>query len=253
MGGMLQDKVIIVTGGGSGIGATSARLFAEEGAWVVVADRDAAQGAAVVDQIGALGHKARFIAADVSHEGQVESMIGTVLSENGRIDGAFNNAGIGPTPALIADCSESDWQRVLAVNLTGVFLCVKHEIRAMLRNSGGAIVNMSSVAGLRAVPMQVPYCVSKHGVIGITRTAAAEYAKAAIRVNALCPGVVDTPATRATGVDWNKVAPAPMGRIARAGEIAELAAWLLSDRASYVTGQAYAIDGGMTATAFTMN
>src|SRR5271167_1811442 len=107
MGGMLQDKVIIVTGGGSGIGATSARLFAEEGAWVVVADRDAAQGAAVVDQIGALGHKARFIAADVSHEGQVESMIGTVLSENGRIDGAFNNAGIGPTPALIADCSES--------------------------------------------------------------------------------------------------------------------------------------------------
>jgi NAD(P)-dependent dehydrogenase (short-subunit alcohol dehydrogenase family) len=129
---------------------------------------------------------------------------------------------------------------------------VKGEIRAMLKSGGGTIVNMASVGGLRGVPMQVAYSASKHGVIGITKTAAAEYAKGGIRVNAVCPGVVDTPATRGMGIDWNKIVPVPMGRIAKAGEVAEMVFWLLSDRSSYVTGQAFAIDGGMTAPTFTV-
>jgi NAD(P)-dependent dehydrogenase (short-subunit alcohol dehydrogenase family) len=250
---MLQDKVIVVTGGGSGIGAAAARQFAIEGARVAVADLNPEQGAAVAGELRDAGYNARFIAVDVAREAQVESMVGKVLAEYGRLDGAFNNAGIGPTPALIGEASEAEWQRVLGVNLTGVFLCVKHEIRAMQKTGGGAIVNMSSVGGLRGVPMQAAYSASKHGVIGVTRTAAAEYARAGIRVNAVCPGVVDTPATRGMGIDWNTVVPVPLGRIARPVEIAELALWLLSDRAAYVTGQAYAIDGGMTATTFTPN
>jgi NAD(P)-dependent dehydrogenase (short-subunit alcohol dehydrogenase family) len=132
-------------------------------------------------------------------------------------------------------------------------LCTKYEIQALEKTGGGAIVNMSSVAGLRGVPMQAAYSASKHGIIGLTKTAAAEYARAGIRVNAVCPGVVDTPATRGMGVNWNEVLPVPIGRIARANEIVELVQWLLCDRASYVTGQAYAIDGGMTATTFTRN
>jgi NAD(P)-dependent dehydrogenase (short-subunit alcohol dehydrogenase family) len=249
---MLQDKVVVVTGGGSGIGEAAARGFAREGARVIVADLNAEQASAVAGRLKEEGFAAQALAVDVSREQQVASMVAHILSEYGRLDGAFNNAGVGPAPAATADVDETDWHRVLAVNLTGVFLCVKHEIGAMTKAGGGAIVNMSSVAGLRGVPMQVAYSASKHGVIGLTKTAAAEYARAGIRVNAVCPGVVDTPATRGLGVDWQKVIPVPMGRIAGAPEVVELVLWLLSDRSSYVTGQAYAIDGGMTATTFTL-
>jgi NAD(P)-dependent dehydrogenase (short-subunit alcohol dehydrogenase family) len=250
MGAELQDKVIIVTGGGSGIGEAAALRLASDGARVVIADMNAEQGAAVVRKIESLGQRAKFVAVDVSREPQVEALVASVLADFGRLDGAYNNAGIGTMPAPVTDTSEADWLRVLNVNLTGVFLCVKHEVRAMLKSGGGAIVNMASVGGLRGVPMQVAYSASKHGVIGVTKTVAAEHAKSGIRVTAVCPGVVDTPATRGMGIDWNKVVPVPMGRIAQADEVAELVFWLLSDRSSYVTGQAFAIDGGMTATTF---
>jgi NAD(P)-dependent dehydrogenase (short-subunit alcohol dehydrogenase family) len=252
MKGELWDKVIIVTGGGSGIGEAAALRLAGEGARVVIADRNAEQGEAVVRRIESLGQSAKFVAADVSREADVQAMIAAALSEFGRLDGAYNNAGIGTMPAPITETSEADWRRVLDVNLTGVFLCVKEEIRAMLKSGGGTIVNMASVGGLRGVPMQAAYSASKHGVIGVTKTAAAEYAKNGIRVNAVCPGVVDTPATRGMGIDWNKIVPVPMGRIAKASEVAEMVFWLLSDRSSYVTGQAFAIDGGMTAPTFTV-
>jgi 2,5-dichloro-2,5-cyclohexadiene-1,4-diol dehydrogenase 1 len=247
----LQDKVIIVTGGASGIGEAAALRLAAEGAFPVIADLNRNQGEGVVRRIESLGQKAAFATLDVTQEAQVEALVASVCAKYGRLDGAYNNAGIGTAPAPITDTSAADWQRVLSVNLTGVFFCVKHEVRAMARHGGGAIVNMASVGGLRGIPMQVAYSASKHGVVGITKTVAAEQARNSIRVNAVCPGVVDTPATRGMGIDWNKVVPVPMGRIATAAEIAELVVWLLSDRSAYVTGQAYAIDGGMTATTFT--
>lgn len=253
MSDLLADKVIVVTGGASGIGAAAARRFASEGARVAVADVNPEQGSAVVRKLQADGYNAVFVSVNVASESDVEAMVGRILSEYGRLDGAFNNAGVGPGPAPVADAGLDDWNRVLAINLTGAFLCTKYEIRAMEKTGGGAIVNMSSVAGLRGVPMQAAYSASKHGIIGLTKTAAVEYARAGIRVNAVCPGVVDTPATRGMGVDWNEVLPVPAGRIAQANEVAELVQWLLSDRASYVTGQAYAIDGGMTAATFTRN
>jgi len=247
----LRDKVIIVTGGASGIGEATALLLAAEGAFPVIADLNRGQGEDVVRRIESLGQNAAFTTLDVTQEAQVEALVDSVCAKYGRLDGAFNNAGVGSAPALITDTSAADWLRVLNVNLSGVFYCMKHEIRAMAKSKGGAIVNMASVAGLRGVPMQVAYSASKHGIVGVTKSIAAEQARHGIRVNAVCPGVVDTPATRGSGIDWNKVVPVPMGRIATAAEIAELVVWLLSDRSAYVTGQAYAIDGGMTAATFT--
>ena len=251
MSGTVEDKVVIVTGGGSGIGEAAALRLARGGAHVIIADMNAAHGTRVVQKIQGMGEKAKYIAVDVSKEEQVEAMVRSVIEDCGRLDAAFNNAGIGTMPASVTDTSEADWARVISVNLTGVFLCIKHEIRAMLKTGGGAIVNTASVGGLRGVPMQIAYSASKHGVIGITRTIAAEHAKAGIRVNAVCPGVVDTPATSGMGIDWNTVVPVPMGRIAQASEVADMVFWLLSEQSSYVTGQALAIDGGMTATTFT--
>lgn len=246
----LTGKVVLVTGAGSGIGRDSARLFAREGAKVVVADVNVEHGEAVVQEIKRAGGEALFVRANVTLEADVQNMVKAAVDAFGRIDGAFNNAGVGTDARLIGDTELDEWNRVIGINLTGVFLCVKHEVNAMAKTGGGAIVNMASIAGVKGVPMQVAYSTAKHGVIGITRTASAEYARAGIRVNAVCPGVVNTDTNRATGVDWNQVVPSPMGRIAEPSEVAELAAWLLSEKSSYVTGQAYAIDGGMSATTF---
>ncbi|MDB6063022.1 MAG: hypothetical protein JWM78_3125 [Verrucomicrobiaceae bacterium] len=246
----LDGKVIIVTGAGSGIGRDSAELFAREGAKLVLADVNADNGETVAAGIKKAGGEAVFVRVNVSAEADVENMVKQAVSTYGRLDGAFNNAGIGQLSNLIGDSSIDLWNQIIAVNLTGTYLCVKYEVNALLKAGGGAIVNMSSMAGVKGVPEMVAYSASKHGVMGVTRTAAAEYARAKIRVNAICPGVVNTEANKATGIDWNSVVPSPMGRVAEPSEIAELALWLLSDNSTYTTGQGFPIDGGAAATTY---
>jgi NAD(P)-dependent dehydrogenase (short-subunit alcohol dehydrogenase family) len=250
MTGRLAGKVIIVTGAGSGIGRDSAELFAREGARLVLADINADNGETVVQRIRKSGGEAIFVRVNVSVEADVENMVQQAVSTYGRLDGAFNNAGIGPMSNLIGDSSTDVWNQVVAINMTGTYLCVKHEVNALLKVGGGSIVNMASMAGVKGVPQMVAYSASKHGVIGITQTAAAEYARAGIRVNAICPGVVNTDANKAAGIDWNSIVPSPMGRVAEPAEIAELALWLLSNNSSYTTGQGFPIDGGAAATTF---
>lgn len=251
MGDMLSGKVVVVTGAGSGIGQSGAILFAEEGASVLAVDLNHIAAEETVRHIRAAGGTAEAVAADVTVASDVERVMNTAVQSFGRLDCAFNNAGIGPSLAPTAEASEDEWNRVIAVNLTGVFLCTKYAIRTMLAGGGpGAIVNMSSVGGIRAVPLQAAYSASKHGVIGITKTAATEYGGQQIRVNAVCPGVVGTDATKAFDLDWNAIMPIPAGRIAEPREVVELVAWLMSDRSSYVTGQAICVDGGNSSTTF---
>ncbi len=249
----MAGKAVLVTGGGSGIGRASARALARAGAAVAVADLTRESAAATVAEIMALGGRAVALAGDVSRESDVVALIEAARAAFGRLDGAFNNAGISPAAVgsagvPIAALPEAAFQRVIAVNLAGVFLCLKHEIAAM-REAGGAIVNTASVAGLVGLAGSGAYVASKHGVIGLTRTAALENAAAGIRVNAVCPGYIDTPMVTphmpARGPDI--LGKVPFARLGRADEIAELVLWLLSDRASFVTGAAYVADGGYSA------
>jgi NAD(P)-dependent dehydrogenase (short-subunit alcohol dehydrogenase family) len=248
-------KVALVTGAGSGIGRASALAFARGGARVVVSDVDAAGGAETVRQIEANGEcEARFVKADVSDEQQVESLIADCIEAFGRLDYAHNNAGIGAPPAALHETDRSSFERVLSVNLLGVWLCLKHEARVMLERGGGAIVNTASLAGLIGFPMNVAYSASKHAVIGITRTAALEYAQSGIRVNAVCPAFVRTPmvdglvAVGGPRMSLERLANMqPMGRLGTPEEVAEAVTWLCSDAAAFITGIALPIDGGTTA------
>lgn len=251
MEALFDGKVALVTGAGSGIGRTSAQTFAREGAKVAVVDIAQEGGLGTVALIRGAGGDAIFIRCDVAKQSDVEAMVNTVVATYGRLDYAFNNAGIGPVVSIVA-CTEDEWDAVNNINLRGIWLCLKHEIPEILKQ-GGAIVNTASVSGLVGLPGMGPYAASKHGVVGLTKVAAMEYAKAGIRVNAVCPGVIKTPMLEQALIANPDVAKTwdalhPMGRIGEPREVAEAVVWLCSDRASFITGQALAIDGGWTAT-----
>lgn len=245
---LLKDKVALVTGGGSGIGRAASLVFAREGAKVAVSDIDNEGGEETVRMIKETGGEALFIKADVSKAQDVERMVNQTLDAYKGLYCACNNAGIG-SPAGTVICTEKEWDRTMSVNLKGVWLCMKHEIPQMLNNGGGAIVNVSSFAGLAASKLGlVAYSASKHGVIGLTKTSAVEFAKQGIRINAVCPGATRTAIIEKfisdPEVESRVASNNPMNRIASPAEVAEAIVWLCSDAASFVTGIAMPVDGG---------
>ncbi len=252
MAGKLEGKVALVTGGGSGIGRASSLAFAREGAKVVVADVMVEGGEETVRMIMETGGEAIFARTDVSKASDVEAMVNCTISTYGRLDCAVNNAGIEGIMAMTADCTEENWDRIIAINLKGVWLCMKYEIPEMLKQGGGAIVNTASVAALVGFQGLPAYCASKGGIVALTRAAALEYAKAGIRINAVCPGVIRTPMVeRVTGgkpeAEAQYTALEPIGRMGAPEEIAEAVVWLCSDGASFVTGHPMVVDGGFVA------
>jgi NAD(P)-dependent dehydrogenase (short-subunit alcohol dehydrogenase family) len=254
--GQLDQKVALVTGGASGIGRAAALAFAREGARVVVSDVTVVGGEETVQMIQAAGGTAMFVKADVSQGNEVERMVKLAVETYGRLDCAFNNAGIQGDLAQTAECSEENWHRIIAINLTGVWLCMKHAIPFMMQRGSGAIVNTASNFGLVGSNGMPAYTASKHGVLGLTKTAALEYAKAGIRINAVCPGPTQTPLMdnllrqqpqRADQIVAAILAREPVGRMGRPEEVAEAVVWLCSEAASFVTGIALAVDGGYVA------
>jgi NAD(P)-dependent dehydrogenase (short-subunit alcohol dehydrogenase family) len=248
-GAGFEGRVVLVTGGASGLGEAAVGLLAARGARVVVADVDPARGEQVVRDVEARGGQAVFHRTDVTREPEVAAAVAATLEAFGRLDGAINNAGTTGPSAITAEYSLEDWNRVLALNLTGVFLGLKYEIPPMLAQGGGAIVNTSSGAGLVGFAGLPAYVASKHGVVGLTRAAALEYVKAGIRINAVCPGSARTPMLEGfmggdPTIERAMEQSAPIGRLAHPDEIAEAMVWLLSDAASFVVGHALAVDGG---------
>ena len=252
MAGQLDGKVALITGAGSGIGRASALAFAREGAKVAVADIVVEGGEETVRMVKEAGGEAFFIKVDVSNAAEVEAMVNTVVDTYGRIDCAYNNAGIEGRLASTDEYPEDVFDKVIDVNLTGVWLCMKYELPHMLKQGGGAIVNTASGAGLIGVAGMSAYVASKHGVVGLTKTAALEYAKSGIRVNSVCPGLIQTPMVERITADQPQlgealVAAEPVGRTGKPEEIAESVVWLSSDAASFVTGHAMSVDGGFVA------
>jgi NAD(P)-dependent dehydrogenase (short-subunit alcohol dehydrogenase family) len=248
---MLEGKSALVTGGASGIGRATALAFAREGAWVAVADLTLEGAQRTVAEIEAKDGKAVAIACDVTDDDAVRAMVAAAVEAFGGLDCAFNNAGISPYQVnaagqKIADVAPEAWQRILDVNLTGVWRCLRHEVAQMRTQGGGAIVNTASIAGLLGLPTASAYVAAKHGVVGITKTAAIDHAEENIRVNAVCPGYIETPMTEDTMRRRGAriMARVPMARMGQPGEIAEAVVWLCSDRASFVTGVAWPVDGG---------
>jgi NAD(P)-dependent dehydrogenase (short-subunit alcohol dehydrogenase family) len=242
----------IVTGGASGIGEATARAFAKAGAAVMLADVQADLGEAVAQAIRNEGGRAEFLPCDVSSEADVAAAVAGTVAAFGSLDFAFNNAGVTGTGRKTADYELADWDRLMGINLRGVFLCMKHEIRRMRARGGGAIVNTSSVAGLVGRSGSPAYVSSKHGVVGLTKTAAVEYAEDNIRVNAICPGMIATPMVERFGqadpaARAAEIAKQPMPRLGSPDEIASAVLWLCSPGGAFTTGQAIAIDGGYVA------
>ena len=252
MTGILDGKVALVTGGASGIGRATAVAMAREGARVAVADRAEETAAETVALINAAGGQAIAIGGDVTKEADVAATVARTVSAFGRIDCAFNNAGIatravGPAGQRVHELSQASFDAMLAVNLTGVFLCLKHEVAEMLaQGGGGAIINTASIAGLIGLPTSAHYVAAKHGVVGLTKTAAMEYAQDGIRVNCVNPGYVKTPMTKETmETRFDEImAKVPMRRLGIPEEIAEAVVWMCSDKASFMTGASHVIDGG---------
>jgi NAD(P)-dependent dehydrogenase (short-subunit alcohol dehydrogenase family) len=245
-----KNQVALVTGASFGIGRATAIAFAAAGAKVVIADCVA--DSETLKNIQSMGGEAIFIKCDVSNEESVKAMIDIALQQFGRLDYAFNNAGIEGLSAPTHECTNENWENTININLKGVWLCMKYEIPQMLKQKKGAIVNNASIAGLVGFPNIPAYVASKHGIIGLTKNAALEYAKQGIRVNAVCPGVIKTPMIdRFTGknkeVEKQFESAEPIGRLGRPEEVAETVTWLCSDGSSFVTGHAMAVDGGWLA------
>lgn len=246
-----EGKVAIVTGAASGIGRTTSQFYARDGAKVVVSDVDERGGRETVDLIRSAGGEAVFVRVDVADPVQCEGLVQQAMDAFGRLDIAFNNAGIGGEQNRIADYTIEGWQRLIGVNLSGVFYCMKYEIPAMLKSGGGAIVNMASILGQVGFAGSPAYVTSKHGVVGLTATAALECGANNIRVNAIGPGFIRTPLISGLEADENVrnalISMHPIGRLGEPEEVAELVIWLSSDRASFVTGSYYPVDGGYLA------
>jgi NAD(P)-dependent dehydrogenase (short-subunit alcohol dehydrogenase family) len=250
MAGTMTGRVALVTGAGMGIGRAIALAFAQEGASVMVVDVNAEAGKGTVEVIEKSGSKALFVRCDVSKGEQVRAMVGTTVKEFGRLDYACNNAGIhNPLPESLTEVDETMWDRIIEVNLKGVMFCMKHEVPSMLKQSSGVIVNIASLAGLSCEPGSYAYTASKHGVVGLTKTAAFEYAKAGLRINAVCPAVIETPmlVTAPAEVRQALLSKHPIGRFGKAEEIAAAVIWLCSDLSAFVTGTTIVLDGGASA------
>ncbi len=248
MAGQFEGKVALVTGASSGIGRASALAFAGRGAKVVIGDVAVKRGEETVDMVKEIGGDALWVKTDVSQAVEVEAMVNKAVETYGRLDFAFNNAGI-LRGGLIHEYTEENWNRVIDVNLKGIWLCLKYEIPQMLKQGGGAIVNTSSSGGLVGLTSDPVYSASKHGVVGLTKSAALQYAKEGIRINALCPGPTLSPPMqmlieRQPEMEPELISKEPMGRWGDPKEIAEAAVWLCSDAASFVTGHAMSVDGG---------
>jgi len=246
-----ENKVALVTGAGSGLGLATAKAFATAGAKVALADANAEAARSAADALAGLGHHALAISCDVADDAQVEAMVERTVSHFGRLDAAYNNAGVQNTPAEAADSTREDFDRVVSVNLRGVWSCMKFELRQMLKQGSGAIVNCSSIGGLVAGPKRGSYQASKHGVLGLTKSAALDYAARGIRINAVCPGIIHTGmldtmmATQADALNA-MLQNVPIGRLGRPEEIASAVLWLCSSEASFMIGHALAVDGGYT-------
>lgn len=248
----MDDKVVLITGAGAGIGRATALAFSGLGARVVVADIDQEPVEETARLVRETGGEALAVTLDVASADQVDAMVAQTMEKFGRLDCAFNNAGIEGVAATADAYKEEDWDRLMAVNLKGVWLCMRAELREMLKQGSGAIVNCSSIAGLVGFPSTPAYTASKHGVVGLTRAAALDYARKGIRVNAVCPGVIDTEMidrfTHGSEEAEAQLAESePVGRMGTPEEIANAVVWLCSDGASFVTGQALAVDGGFIA------
>ena len=247
-----ENKVALVTGAGSGLGLATARAFAEAGASVALADWNEKAVRAAAEDLARQGHKAIAIHCDVADDSQVEAMVEQTVAAFGRLDAAYNNAGVQNIVAETADAPREDFDRVIAINLRGVWSCMKFELRQMRKQGSGAIVNCSSLGGLVGAPGRGTYHAAKHGVLGLTKSAALEYAVRGIRINAVCPGIIHTPMAdqmiaggQADAIDA-MLKDVPIGRLGRSEEIADAVLWLCSSAASLVVGHALAVDGGYT-------
>src|SRR2546426_582643 len=245
-----ENKVALVTGAGSGLGLATAKAFAESGASVVLADWNEKDAQSAAQELANRGHKTLAIACDVSDDAQVEAMVKKTVSTFGRLDAAYNNAGVQNVLAETADTTREDYDRVMGINLRGVWSCMKFELQQMRKQGSGAIVNCSSLGGLVGGAERGIYHASKHGVLGFTKSAALEYAARGIRVNAVCPGLIWTPMVdQMVAEGQGEVMKAmeksvPMQRVGRPDEITSAVLWLCSEAASYVTGQSISVDGG---------